>query len=318
MTLQQPNADIHTIAFYNTENLFDYIDNPLTLDEGFLESSNKKWDKGRYETKIYKTGLAISKIGLDTLQKPPTLIGLAEIENDKVLTDLVQSTHLKDYNYGFVHYNSPDERGIDVALLYNKESFTSVDSETITLHVESEVGVRDYTRDILKVSGYLTDEKIYILVNHWPSRHKGTDMTGHKRMLAAQRVLELIDDILEQDADAKIIIMGDFNDNPKNNSIQFLKNKGSLFNPMEKLMSYKRGSANHNSKWILFDQILMTKNFLEPHQEGLKFIKADIFDEKFLTQKYGKYQGQPFRTYAGKRYIGGFSDHFPVYVQFKK
>ena len=317
MNHQQPNPDIYTIAFYNTENLLDYIDDPRTLDNDFLDTANKKWNKERYEKKIHNTGLAISKIAFDDLLKPPTLIGLAEVENDNVLTDLIQSTHLKNYNYGFVHYNSPDERGIDVALLYDKNSFTLDNSETITLYVENEIGVRDYTRDILKVSGYLRDQKIHVLVNHWPSRHRESDLTGHKRMFAAQRVVELIDDILMDDADAKVIIMGDFNDNPRNNSIQFLKNKGSLYNPMEQLMSYHRGSVNHDFKWILFDQILMTTNFLDQQQEGLKFLKADIFDEKFLAQTSGRYKGQPLRTYVGKRHAGGFSDHFPVYIQLK-
>src|SRR5690606_23329539 len=118
--------------------------------------------------------------------------------------------------------------------------------------------------------------------------------------------------------DAKIIVMGDFNDNPKNESIQYLKNTKSLYNPMEELMSYSRGSANHNFKWILFDQILMTRNFLDQDHEGLKFLKADIFNDGFLAEYHGKYKGQPFRTYIGKKYKGGFSDHFPVYIQLKK
>lgn len=318
MSLHTPNSETYTIAFYNTENLVDYIDNPLTLDDGFLETSSKKWNKDRYENKIYKTGLAISKIGFDDLQKPPTLIGLAEVENDRVLSALVESAHLKDYNYGYIRYDSPDERGIDVALLYDKDSFTVENSNNIVLEVESELGVRDYTRDILKVSGYLDGEKIHLLINHWPSRHQGSDTTGHKRMYAARKVVALINGILENDAGAKVIIMGDFNDNPKNESIQYLKNAKALFNPMEKLMSYTRGSANHNFKWILFDQILMTKNFLEPDKEGLKFLKVDIFDDKFLAEYHGKYKGQPFRTYAGNKYKGGFSDHFPVYIQLKK
>ena len=318
MNLQQPNADTYTVAFYNTENLFDYINDPLINDIGFLETSNKRWNKERYEHKIYKIGEVISKIGFDDLQKPPTLIGLAEVENDRVLTDLVQSRYLEDYNYGFVHYDSPDERGIDVALLYDKDSFRVESSKAIRLDVESELGVKDYTRDILKVTGYLNDEKIHILVNHWPSRHEESDRTGHKRMIAARRILQLIDEISGDDKGAKVIIMGDFNDNPKNDSLQYLKSEGLLFNPMEKLMSYTRGSVNHNSKWMLFDQILMTANLLDPHQNGLKFLKADIFDDKFLTQNYGRFKGQPYRTYAGKRYLGGFSDHFPVYIQLKK
>ena len=318
MSLLQPNPDTYTVAFYNTENLFDYINDPLTNDVGFLESSAKNWNQQRYENKIYKIGLAISKIGFDDLQKPPTLIGLAEVENDRILIDLIQSTYLETYNYGFLHYNSPDERGIDVALLYDKDNFTVENSEAISVYIQSELGIRDYTRDILKVTGFLNDEKIYVLVNHWPSRHEGSDETGYKRMVAAQKVVELIDEIRVNDKDAKIIIMGDFNDNPKNNSMRYLKDEGALYNPMEQLMAYTRGSVNHNSKWMLFDQILMTANLLESDQKGLKFIKADIFDDKLLTQNYGKYKGQPLRTYAGKRYTGGFSDHFPVFIQLKK
>lgn len=318
MSLQYPNPDVHTIAFYNTENLVDYIDNPLTLDDDFLADSPKKWNKERYERKIYKTGMAISKIGYENLQKPPTLIGLAEVENDRVLTDLIQSNGLKTYNYGFVRYDSPDERGIDVALLYNKDSFTLEHAENIVLNVESELGVRDYTRDILQVSGYLEGEKIHILVNHWPSRHQESDTTGHKRMYAAQTVVAIIEQIHADDNDAKVIVMGDFNDNPKNKSIQFLKNEQSLYNPMEALLSYTRGSANHQFKWILFDQILMTNNFRDQDQNGFQFLKADIFDDRFLTQYEGKYKGQPFRTYVGRKYMGGYSDHFPVYIQLKR
>ena len=278
MSPQTTNPYIHTIAFYNTENLFDYEDDQLVNDNDFLKVSAKNWNKDRYDNKIYKTGLVISRIGFEELQKPPTLIGLAEVENDSVLTDLVQSPNLKNYGYGFVRYDSPDERGIDVALLYNKASFTLEHSENIALHVESELGVKDYTRDILKVSGYLNGEKIHVLINHWPSRHAGSDTTGYKRMFAAQKVSEIIDQILTMESDAKIIVMGDFNDNPKNDSIQFLKNQQKLYNPMETLLSYTRGSANHNFKWILFDQILMTPNLLKPQKEGFKFYKADIFD----------------------------------------
>lgn len=315
MNLPPPNSNLHTIAFYNTENLVDYLDDPLTIDEGFIATSNKKWNKERYYRKIHKTGKAISKIGFDALQKPPVLIGLAEVENDKVLTDLVKSDHLKDYDYGFVHYDSPDERGIDVALLYNRDCFRLEDSEPVVLLVKSELGVRDYTRDILKIKGYLDGEKIHVLVNHWPSRHQGSDTTGHKRMFAAQTIVGIIEDIRAEDVDAKVIIMGDFNDNPRNESIQFLKKEQRLYNPMESLRSFTRGSAKHKFKWLLFDQILMTSNLVTPDKQGLKFVKADIFDDQFLTEYTGKYKGQPFRTYVGKKYMGGYSDHFPVYIQ---
>ena len=315
--MPSPNSETYTIAFYNTENLLDYRDNPSVIN-GLIKTASHKWTKKRYEKKIYNTGLAISKIGFEELQKPPALIGLAEVENDRVLNDLIKSTHLRDYNYGFVRYDSPDERGINVALLYDKSRFKVESSKNMMLNVESEAGVRDYTRDILKVSGHLDGEKIHLFINHWPSRHEESDSTGHKRMHAAQKMVSLMDAILEVEKDAKIIVMGDFNDNPKNESIQYLKNTKSLYNPMEELMSYTRGSASHNFKWMLFDQIMLTRNFLDQDQEGLKFLKVDIFNEKFLAENRGKYKGQPFRTYIGKKYKGGFSDHFPVYIQLKK
>ena len=318
MSLAPPIPEIYTVAFYNTENLFDYRQDLSTEAVGFLESSNKKWTKERYDHKIQRIGRAISQIGFSELQKPPTLIGLAEVENGTVLSDLIQSTYLGAYNYGFIHYNSPDERGMDVALLYNKDSFTIKSSKSITLQVENQHGLREYTRDILKVVGQLNGEKIYLLVNHWPSRHQESDRDGHQRLFAAQRIVEIVEEIRLNDAFTKIIVMGDFNDNPKNESIQLLKNRLGLFNPMEKLMCYKRGSINHNSKWVLFDQILLTNNFLDENQEDLKFLKANIFDEEFLTQNYGKFKGHPYRTYAGKRYLGGFSDHFPVYIQLRR
>lgn len=315
MSLPISDSKTFTIAFYNSENLMDYLNDPLTLDDGFLKSSSKKWTKERYLKKIHKIGMAISKIGFKDLQKPPTLIGLAEVENDKVLNDLIQSHYLKDYDYRFVHYTSPDERGIDVALLYDAQSFTVESSKSIELDVMDELGVRDYTRDILKVNGNLEGEKIHILVNHWPSRHEDSDTTGHKRMYAAKKVVGLMDDILNEEKHAKILVMGDFNDNPRNDSVQYLKNTKALFNPMETLRSYTRGSTIHQFKWMLFDQILMTKNFMDQETGGLQFLKADIFDATFLAEYCGKYKGQPFRTYVGKKYKGGFSDHFPVYVQ---
>ncbi len=308
----------HTIAFYNTENLFDAYDDALTNDNDFLEKSAKRWNKERYERKVYKTGLAISRIGLDETQKPPTIIGLAEVENSRVLSDLIDSKELRDYNYGYIHYNSSDERGIDVALLYCKEYFTIEHSEAFSVYIENDFGVIDYTRDILLVSGLLEGEEIHIIVNHWPSRHEGADQTEYKRLLAAQKVVYIINEIRKSNQNAKIIVMGDFNDNPNSKSILYLKNTAALYNPMETLWSYSRGSVNHNFTWNLFDQILFSETFIKHRGTELSFDKADIFDEEFLTQYTGKFRGQPYRTYVGNKYKGGFSDHFPVYIQLKK
>lgn len=306
---------IHTIAFYNTENLFDVFSDASTIDTDFLPISIKNWTPQRYENKIHKLGSVISKIGFETSQKPPVLIGLAEVENDSVLQDLTQSKDLKGYNYGFVHYNSMDERGIDVALLYNKDEFTVESSKAFPIYIEEESGKRDFTRDILLVTGHLKDKKINVLVNHWPSRHEGRDETDFKRVIAASLLTEIITELTKDDFHAQIIVLGDFNDNPNSQSVIDLMIANSLHNTMESIWSYSRGSVNHNFSWILFDQIFLTQNFLKESEFQFKLLKADIFDEKFLMQDEGKFKGQPYRTYLGKKYKGGFSDHFPVYIQ---
>lgn len=309
---------IHTIAFYNTENLFDVFTDTSTIDTDFLPLSIKNWTPQRYQRKIDKLGSVISKIGLDTSHKPPVLIGLAEVENDSVLQDLTQSKDLKGYNYNLIHYNSLDERGIDVALLYNKDEFWVESSKAYPVSIVEKSGKLDFTRDILLVTGHLNESKIHVLVNHWPSRHEGKDETDFKRLIAASQLIEIITELKTEDSLAQIIVLGDFNDNPTSPSMVNLKTSIDLYNATESLWSYSRGSVNHNFTWILFDQILLTQNFLDHSTVRYKLIKADIFDEKFLTQYEGKYKGQPYRTYVGKKYKGGFSDHFPVYIQIKQ
>jgi len=305
---------VHTIAFYNLENLFDVYDDPKTNDNDFLPNSDKRWTYKRYNKKIFKLALSISQIGFDETQKKPSIIGLAEVENKRVLEDLVENEEFEEVDYGFVHYNSLDERGVDVALMYDKNVFEVNHSETFNVYIENEFGEIDFTRDILMVSGKLSGEEIFVIVNHWPSRREGQKESEYKRVLAASKVLEIIEMIRAQNSDPKIIIMGDFNDNPNNESIQRLLIEGDLFNPMEILQSRSEGSQNYNFQWNLFDQIMFSTNFIHHDNGKLRFYKADIFNKRFLTQYRGKYKGQPFRTYVGKKYMGGYSDHFPVYT----
>lgn len=318
LDISESEIKLQYIAFYNIENLFDIYDDELTNDDDFLPTSAKKWTKKRYRNKIYKLGSVISKIGFEDTKKPPVLIGLAEVENSLVLTDLIQSQDLAKYNYAFVHQDSPDDRGIDVALLYDKDEFKVASSEIFTLYLETLEGERDYTRDILWVHGSLDGEPIHVIVNHWPSRRDGEEVTSYKRLIASKKVLEIILKIKVQFQDPKIIVIGDFNDNPNDSSIQNLINNQDLYNTTENLWTRDRGSLNHDFQWKLFDQILISKNLLKPSQNGYHYESANIFDEKFVTQFNGKYKGQPFRTYIGKKYMGGFSDHFPVYAVFKK
>ena len=309
----------HTIAFYNIENLFDTINDEATNDDDFLPTSAKRWTTKRYENKLMKLGTVISKIGKDDEdEKAPVLVGLAEVENMQVLSDLVSHKNLIEENYSYVHYDSSDERGIDVALLYKSDYFKVESSETYTVYLENDRGLRDYTRDILLVKGQLHEETLYIIVNHWPSRRDGADVTESKRLAAASKVNTIIKDIRVKDENAKILVMGDFNDNPNNNSIALMENESQLFNPFKTVWSHDKGSLNYNFEWNLFDQILFSTNFFDAKNSSLAFDIADVYDDKSLTQYDGKYKGQPFRTYVGKKYKGGYSDHFPVFIKLKE
>ena len=311
-------TNIYTVAFYNVENLFDIYDNPLTNDEDFLPNSDKKWNRKRYGKKIRKLGYAISKVGKKHSGKAPSIVGLAEVENKSVLLDLIHSKHLKDKNYNYVHYDSPDERGIDVALLYDTTKFIELRSKNYKIDLKDDFGGVDYTRDILLVSGLFNGEKIYVIVNHWPSRRSGKDETEEKRLITSNKVNQIIKEINEIQENPKIIVMGDFNDDPSSKSLKNLLKNNDLFNPMETLLSFTRGSLNHKFNWNLFDQILFSTNFFERKENRHSFSHANIFDDVFLTQFKGKYKGNPFRTYVGRKYKGGFSDHFPVYIHLKK
>ena len=305
---------MHNNAFYNIENLFDTINNPNTADNDFLPTASKRWTKKRYHNKLEKIGKIISMIGLDTCDTPPVIIGLAEVENKMVLEDLLHSKHLVNKSYNYVHFDSLDERGIDVALLYNPNLFKVTHTETFAVYLENDNNERDFTRDILLVSGVLENEAIHVLVNHWSSRREGIEVTEGKRIEAANTVNSIISKVNNQYPDAKFIVMGDFNDNPTNASLVLLENESKLFNPFKNLLTNTEGSLNHKFEWLLFDQILISYNFLPIYNNGLIFKSAAIFNDKILTKYHGKNKGQPFRTYLGNKYLGGYSDHFPVYV----
>lgn len=307
----------HCVAFYNLENLFDTEDDEFTNDNDFLPNSAKRWTPKRFERKVYKLGTVISKMGDDTVGYFPAIVGLAEVENKEVIEALVQTNYLERVNYEIVHYESSDERGIDVGLIYNAEVFTVTDSDTYSIYIEDEDGERDYTRDILRVSGMLENELVHIIVNHWPSRRDGEELTNHKRVTAAKRVSDIIFNLREEYENPKIIVMGDFNDNPDNDSLKYLVNNDGLYNPMETIWSPEKGTQSYDFQWNMFDQILCTTNFMSAERKQLRFIEADVYDEEYLRQYKGRYKGVPFRTYVGKKYKGGYSDHFPVYMIFE-
>ncbi len=310
--------NMQTIAFYNLENLFDLNDDKHTNDRDFLPTSVKKWTPKRYKNKLRKLGFAISNIGRRETGKHPAIVGLCEVENAKVIEDLLASKHLEDCNYKYVHYDSLDERGIDVALLYDAKAFEVITSETFTISLTDEDGSPDYTRDILLVSGLLDGENIHVIVNHWSSRREGQKETEYKRMASSNKVGEIVTSLRLDNDDARIIVIGDFNDDPHSNSIKQLVSDFNLYNPMETLRSFSRGTTYHGRQWNLFDQVLISTNFFKTSDRLFEFSTANIFDEDFLKLFNGKFKGSPYRTYIGKRYQGGYSDHFPVYAIFKK
>ncbi len=305
------------VAFYNLENLFDTINDPHKLDDDFTAKGDLHWDENRYAKKLKKLAKVISKLGKVETGQSPSLVGVAEVENKKVLQDLVAQKSLRNLDYDFVHFNSPDERGIDTALLYRKSDFEVINSKAITFYVENDPGVRDFTRDILHVNGKLQGMPVHILVNHWPSRRNGAETTEYKRIAAAVKNREIIAEILLKEPEARVIVMGDFNDNPHSEAIKNHLVKTDLYNPMIFLLTRYEGSLNHRFNWHLFDQIILSNNWMKAYDNPLEYVKSDIYAEHYLTEYEGKYKGNPFRTYAGPNYLGGYSDHFPVYTVFK-
>ncbi|KAB1158928.1 endonuclease [Tenacibaculum aiptasiae] len=309
---------VHTIAFYNVENLFDTVNDPFIADDDYTPLSKRRWNEKKYYQKIKKISSVISQLGNKESAYPPALVGLVEVENSRVVKDLIKHKNLSVYNYDFVHYDSPDERGIDVALVYHKDFFEVVSSETHTLHLTDDEGEIDYTRDVLAVKGWLNGELVHVLVNHWPSRRDGEEETRPNRIKAAKLVREIMEEIKHDNKDAKFIIMGDFNDDPTSESIKDYLATDDLYNPMKSLFEKGKGTLTFSGEWHLFDQIIFSRDFFDSEKSSHTFLKAKILNKDWLRTNRGKYKGSPFRTYIGPWYKGGFSDHFPVYITLEK
>lgn len=314
---------LRTIAFYNCENLFDTVNDSLTFDDDRTPEGRYHWTQERYHQKIENLSKVISKIGYETSKTSPDIIGLCEVENLAVLENLVQHPNLREKNYGIIHFDSPDERGIDVALLYKKASFIPSSFKSHRLLLFDDMGEREYTRDQLVVGGTMDQEEVYFIVNHWPSRRGGAAKSQPFRVRAALLNKRIIDSIQKLDLDAKIIAMGDLNDDPIDDSLKkILKTKGktrqldstSLYNPMEGMFKKGIGSLAYRDKWNLFDQIFFTSNLVTEDRTRLTFWKAGIFAPEFIRTDKGRFKGYPLRTYSGGTYTAGYSDHFPAYL----
>lgn len=314
---------LRTVAFYNLENLFDTKNDTLIFDDDRTPEGKDKWTQKRFHKKIENLSKVLSEIGSDLSNTSPDIIGVCEVENKQVLLDLINHPNLKEKNYGIVHFDSPDERGIDVGLLYKKSVFVPLNFDSRRLLLFDDKDERNYTRDQLVVEGVLDDERLFFIVNHWPSRSGGELRSRPYRLAAAKLNKRIIDSIRRMDSDAKIIGMGDFNDDPVDPSFKkILGVKGKrkqldsmdLFGPMEKLFKKGFGSLAYRDRWNLFDQIYMTANLTGNSNDSFNYWKTGIYTPSYLMDPKGKYKGYPLRSYAGGSYIGGYSDHFPVYI----
>jgi len=315
---------IHTVAFYNLENLFDTINDPNKNDEA-SPIMEMKTDIGEiYKKKVKNMARVLADIGTDTAKNSPAIIGISEIENRSVIEDVVNDEALISKDYGIVHYESPDRRGIDVALIYQKTLFTPLHTSSHELLLYDDINQkRVYTRDQLLVSGKLDGEMIHVIVNHWPSRSGGEARSRPKRIAAAKLNKKIIDSLQTIDPYAKIISMGDFNDDPTNSSMKdVLKTKKDkddvgfkeIYNPYENLFKAGMGSNAYRDAWSLFDQLLITQPFLEKDYSSFRFYKANIYNKNYLVSKRGRWKGYPKRSYSNGGFTDGFSDHFPSYI----
>lgn len=319
---QEENAyKIASIGFYNLENLFDTInDVENMISEEFTPNGSKKWTSERYYEKLDHMAFVISKIATDVTPDGIAILGVSEIENRGVLEDLVKDPQIKDRNYKIVHYDSPDRRGVDVGLLYQPKYFEVTSSNS---HVYSMEDTNFRTRDQLVVTGIFDGDEIHVIVNHWPSRSGGEKKSRPKRNAAADLTRHIVDSLFAINKEAKIFVMGDFNDDPVNPSVKdHLRTKGKvgnleegdLFNPYFKLYRDGIGSLAYRDNWNLFDQVIVSQGLLGDDRSTYKYYKAKVFNKNFLKQKEGRYAGYPYRTFSGGVYTAGYSDHFPVYV----
>lgn len=320
---QDKKFKVQTVAFYNVENLFDTINQPDVNDEEYTPTGKSNWTLPKYKQKLKNLSRTIAEIGTSDQQKEaPAVIGVAEVENRGVLEDLIKQPLLINKDYGIVHFDSPDKRGIDVGLLYQKKHFkpTSYINVPLIIYDQTDLTKRIYTRDQLLVTGLLDGEEMHFIVNHWPSRSGGEKKSSPNREAAGRLNRRIIDSLYKVNPNAKIITMGDLNDGPYNKSIKVelgakakkeeTKEFG-MYNPMEEMANKGIGTLAYRDAWDLFDQMILSEPFIRKDYTSYRFWKAGVYNKPFLTQTTGQYKGYPLRNSNGEV---GFSDHFPVYV----
>ena len=304
------------LTFYNVENLFDTINDPATNDDEFTPASEKQWNTQRYLEKLDHLGKVLANVGTNL----PDIIGLCEVENEAVVRDLASTDYLKSKSYKLVHRDSPDGRGIDVALLYDPEKLEVLTTEYIQSLLPA--GDRPQTRLVLYATMKSGADTLHCFVNHWPSRSGGQEETEPNRLTVAYNVDKRVDAIRAENPDAQIVLMGDFNDYPNNRSLAEIMDAGlgenhALVNLMWDIHKSGLGTYNYKGSWGCLDQFLVSQSLLDSSkgfyvEGGAQIIKKDWM--LFVDDKGVAY---PSRTYGGPNYYGGFSDHLPIAMEIK-
>ncbi|MBX2979735.1 MAG: endonuclease/exonuclease/phosphatase family protein [Flavobacteriales bacterium] len=309
------------VGFYNIENLYDTLDAPGVDDAEYLPGSAKQWGTQRYKRKLERLAHVIGDMGKDLHPQGVALLGLAEVENRAVLEDLVATEPIASRKYGIVHEDGPDRRGVDVALLYNPALFKVLGHKSYRLTMPDKPDFR--TRDQLLVSGILDGDTMHVIVAHWPSRRGGEKRSMPNRKAAAELGRHIVDSLLARNPDARILYMGDLNDDPVNPSVvRFLRStgqkekavEGMLFNPMHTPYQKGIGSLAWRDAWNLFDQIIVSPSLVTGKGGSYRYYGVRIFNEPYLRQKDGNFKDYPWRTFVGDTYSDGYSDHFPVFL----
>lgn len=332
----QKTQQNYVIGFYNLENLFDIYDDPVKNDSEFLPEGKNKWTQAKYEKKLHNMAKVIRSMA-DNNKRWHTILGISEIENRLVIEDLVSQPEIADANYQIVHYDSPDRRGVDVALLYKPDQFTYLDSEAIPFDFNSDIDFSDTdtsyfkTRDILMVHGLIAGEHFAFYVAHLPSRVGGKG--GNLRSRGAEIIYNHSREMEAKYPGIKIVAMGDMNDNPTDDSMaKYLHGQERLenvtptefYSPYISMLKAGYGSLCYQGVWSIYDLELVNYNLAHAPDGGLKIQPVTknrgkeyygvVFKRPWMTTQKGQYKGYPFRTFSNGAFVGGYSDHYPTYI----
>ena len=332
----QKTQQNYVIGFYNLENLFDIYDDPVKNDSEFLPEGKNKWTQAKYEKKLHNMAKVIRSMA-DNNKRWHTILGISEIENRLVIEDLVSQPEIADANYQIVHYDSPDRRGVDVALLYKPDQFTYLDSEAIPFDFNSDIDFSDTdtsyfkTRDILMVHGLIAGEHFAFYVAHLPSRIGGKG--GNLRSRGAEIIYNHSREMEAKYPGIKIVAMGDMNDNPTDDSMaKYLHGQERLenvtptefYSPYISMLKAGYGSLCYQGVWSIYDLELVNYNLAHAPDGGLKIQPVTknhgkeyygvVFKRPWMTTQKGQYKGYPFRTFSNGAFVGGYSDHYPTYI----